>query len=90
MIDKECLECKRYFVKSCDGVEDRGRKEITIENSCSGFLHTETEDILTKIYRIVIELDTRNYDNTLVSIRFRDKSWTELCEEANQLLKKIK
>lgn len=41
MIDKECLECKRYFVKSCNGIEDRGRKEITIENSCSGFLQLD-------------------------------------------------
>lgn len=90
MIDKECLECKRYFVKSCDGVEDRGRKEITIENSCSGFLHIETTDIINKLYSIVVELDARECSNNMVSIGLRDKSWTELCEEAIQLLKKIK
>lgn len=38
MVDKECLECKRYYSKSCKGIEDRGRNEITIKNSCSGFL----------------------------------------------------
>ena len=38
MIDEECLKCKRYFSGSCNGVENRKRKEITIENRCSGFL----------------------------------------------------
>lgn len=38
MVDKECLECKRFHSGSCNGIEDRKRKEITIENSCSGFL----------------------------------------------------
>lgn len=51
MIDRECLECKRYFNGSCNGVEDR--KEITIENSCSGFLHTKTEDVINKLSEIV-------------------------------------
>ena len=40
IVDKECLECKRYL-KSCNGVEDRKRETITIENSCSGFLEKE-------------------------------------------------
>ena len=38
MIDKECLDCKRYYSGSCNGVKDRKRKIITIENSCSGYL----------------------------------------------------
>jgi hypothetical protein len=38
MIDKECLERKRYYSGSCNGAEDRRRDEITIENSCAGFL----------------------------------------------------
>ena len=41
MIDKECLKCKRYYSKSCNGVEDRQRNEISVENSCSGFLIDE-------------------------------------------------
>lgn len=90
VIDKECLECKRYFVKSCDGAEDRGRTEITIENSCSGFLHIETKDILNKLYSIVVELDVREVSNNMSSIGLRDKSWIELCEEAIKLLEKIK
>lgn len=55
MIDGECLECKRYFTGSCNGVEYRKRKEITIENSCSGFLHTKTktEDVINKLSEIV-------------------------------------
>lgn len=45
MIDKECLECKRYYSGSCDGIEDRKRNIITIENSCSGFLeNAKTEE----------------------------------------------
>jgi hypothetical protein len=38
MIDKECLDCRRYHSKSCNGVEDRGRDKITIENCCSAHL----------------------------------------------------
>lgn len=38
MIDKECLECVRYYSGSCNGIEDRKRESITVENSCSGFL----------------------------------------------------
>lgn len=41
MIDKECLSCKRYYSGSCNGVEDRKRDKITIENSCSGYLKIE-------------------------------------------------
>lgn len=48
MVDKECLECKRFYSGSCNGIEDRGRKEITIENSCSGFL--KKEHIKEKFY----------------------------------------
>ena len=58
MIDEECLKCKRYFSGSCNGVENRKRKEITIENRCSGFLknsqqkqmnariHPESEELI--------------------------------------------
>lgn len=54
MIDKECLECKRYYSKSCNGVEDRKRKEITIENSCSGLLKTKNKNLQTrKLQKIV-------------------------------------
>lgn len=90
MIDKECLECKRYFTKSCEGVEDRKRKEITIENSCSGFLHIEIEDIIDKIYNIVLELDARESGGNLLSTGLQDKSWTEICDEAIELLEQIK
>ena len=38
IIDKECLDCKRYYSGSCSGVEDRKREKITIENSCAGHL----------------------------------------------------
>lgn len=38
MVDKECLGCKRYYSGSCEGVEDRKRENITIENRCSGYL----------------------------------------------------
>ena len=38
MVDKECLECKRYYSGSCDGVEDRKREVVNKYNSCSGFL----------------------------------------------------
>ena len=45
--DKECLECKRFYSGSCDGAWDRKRTEITIENSCSGFLRRD-EKTMTK------------------------------------------
>lgn len=38
MIDQECICCKRFYVKSCEGVEDKGRVLITSSNMCSGFL----------------------------------------------------
>ena len=50
----------------------------------------ETTDIINKLYSIVVELDARECSNNMVSIGLRDKSWTELCEEAIQLLEKIK
>ena len=90
MIDKECLECKRYFSGSCEGTEDRKREEVTIENSCSGFLHIETEDIIDKIYNIFFELDARESGGNLLFIGLQDKSWTEICEEAIKLLEQIK
>ena len=43
MIDKECILCKIYYSGSCNGVEDRKRDKITIENSCSGFLSINNE-----------------------------------------------
>lgn len=45
IIDEECLDCKRYYSGSCNGVEDRKREKITIENSCSGYLKREQEQI---------------------------------------------
>lgn len=45
MVDKECLDCKRYYSGSCDGVKDRNRENITIENCCSGYLQREQEHI---------------------------------------------
>lgn len=90
MIDKECLECKRYFTGACNGEKDRNRKEITIENACSGFLYIETEDIIDKIYNIVLELDARESGGNLLFTGLQNKSWTEICEEAIELLEQIK
>lgn len=90
MIDNECLKCKRYFTNSCDGVEDRNRKEITIENSCSGFLYIETEDIIHKLSYILEELEAREISNNCVVKKLYGKSWSELCEEAIRLLEQIK
>ena len=90
LMDKECLECKRYFTGSCDGTEDRKREKITIENSCSGFLHIETEDVIDKVYNIVLELDARESGGNCVFTGLQDKSWTELCEIAISLLEQIK
>lgn len=42
-IDKECICCKRIYSGSCDGVEDRGRKEINLYNRCSGHLYVDNE-----------------------------------------------
>lgn len=44
MVDKECLKCKRFYSNSCDGVEDRGREKITIQNCCSGYLESILEN----------------------------------------------
>lgn len=90
LIDKECLECKRLFSWSCNGVKDRGREEITIENSCSGFLHIETEDIIGRLYDVILELDARESGGNCVFTGLQDKSWTELCEYGIELLEKIK
>ena len=58
MIDKECLKCRRYL-NSCDGVKDRKRKIITIENSCSGFLKIEdTNDIKYDQLNTTIQIAT--------------------------------
>ena len=48
MIYKECFKCKRYFSGSCNGVEDRKRKKITIENSCSGYLKIGSKKQISK------------------------------------------
>ena len=90
MIDNECLKCKRLFSGSCHGTEDRGREEITVENSCSGFLLAETEDIIGEFYNIVTEFDARESGCNLIYERFVGKSWTELCEYAIKLLEQIK
>lgn len=55
MVDKECQECKRFYSGSCDGVADRGREEITIENSCSGFL--KREEVLKREYEDFLKTD---------------------------------
>lgn len=49
MIDKECLFCKRFYSKSCNGTEDRKREEITDENRCAGFLLAITDENLQMI-----------------------------------------
>lgn len=43
MIDKECICCRRYYSKSCPGIEDRKRDAITYENCCSGHLSIDNE-----------------------------------------------
>lgn len=50
MIDKECLFCKRFSSKSCNGVEDRNREQITDENRCSGFLLAITDENLQMLH----------------------------------------
>lgn len=90
LIDKECLECKRYLSGSCHGAKDREREEITIENSCSGFLPTETEDVIGELYNIVTELEARESGCNLIYERLACKSWTELCEYGIELLEQIK
>lgn len=42
-IDKECICCKRLYSGSCNGIENRGREKITIENCCSGHLFVDNE-----------------------------------------------
>lgn len=49
-----------------------------------------TQMIIDKIYDIIIELDARECSNNCVAVGLLDKSWTELCEEAIELLKQIK
>ena len=90
MIDKECLKCKRYYSGSCHGVEDRNRLEITIENSCSGFLHIEVENIIDRLFSVITELDARQSSNNCVSIDYLFMDWSDLCKEAIDLLEQIK
>ena len=49
-----------------------------------------TEEIIDKIYDIIIELDAREHTNNCVAACLLDKSWTELCEKAIELLEQIK
>lgn len=90
MIDKECLECKRYHSGSCDGVEDRKREEIIIENSCSGFLQFDTEDVIENLFLIIHELDARYHSSNLVISKLESKTWNNLCEEGIKLFERIK
>lgn len=48
MIDKECLQCIRLYSGSCQGVSDRKRITITIENSCSGFLKVDKNNSVSR------------------------------------------
>lgn len=63
MVDQECICCRRYYSKSCEGVENRGRASITYSNMCSGFLlvcnKTDcncNQDIFNKIQTIKDEI----------------------------------
>ena len=53
-------------------------------------LEIETEDIIDKIYNIVLELDARESGGNLLFTGLQDKNWTELCEYAIKLLEQIK
>ncbi len=44
MIDNECICCRRYYSKSCTGIEDRKRDVITYKNCCSGHLSINNEN----------------------------------------------
>lgn len=48
-----------------------------------------TEDVICKLFDILIELDARANCNNCVVDDLLDKSWTELCKEGIRLFEKI-
>lgn len=81
MKDEECLNCLRFHSKSCNGVENRGREKITIENSCSGFLEQNRYEELYEIAKI---LSTGSVDKiedacSKYNIKFRDEDGKYMC-----------
>lgn len=81
MKDKECLNCLRFHSKSCSGVKDRGREEITIENSCSGFLGQNRYEGL---YEVAKTLSIGSVDEiedvcSKHNIKFRDEDGKYMC-----------
>lgn len=52
--------------------------------------YMDVEKNIDEIYNIVLELDARESGGNLLFTGLQDKSWTEICEEAIELLEQIK
>ena len=61
---------------------------IQVEQN-SNFVSTDTEDIINKVFEILTELHAREVSSNCVIQHLQHKGWTELCNDAIELLKEI-
>lgn len=47
-------------------------------------------DILVKLFTIILEIDARTTSNNCVNMELLDKSFIQLCDDAIEILKKLK